>query len=109
MSDGLPPPTSAQIRAARAWLQMTQDEFVELTGIPKRTLARLELGENAPYGDTLGRVRDALTKLGVELVFENGRDIGIVVREGERTGTKPNRVKVRARERSEAKVQADRE
>lgn len=74
-----PMPTPEQIRAARAWLGLSQDAFVAATGIPKRTLARLELAGSVPYDDTLRRVRDALTELGVELLFEDDKAAGIRV------------------------------
>ena len=72
-----PMPTPEQVRAARAWLGLSQDDFVAATGIPKRTLARLELAGSVPYDDTLVRVRDALIGLGVELLFEGNVAVGI--------------------------------
>ena len=86
-----PMPTPEQVRAARAWLGLSQDDFVAATGIPKRTLARLELAESVPYDDTLRRVRDALTGLGVELLFDDGIAVGIriVSRQVRRPGRRP--------------------
>ena len=70
-------PTPEQVRAARAWLGLSQDDFVAASGIPKRTLARLELAGSVPYDDTLERVREALVGLGVELLFEGDVAVGI--------------------------------
>lgn len=72
-----PMPTPEQVRAARAWLGLSQDDFVAATGIPKRTLARLEMAGSVPYEGTLERIRMALAGLGVEPLFENGIAVGI--------------------------------
>lgn len=65
----------AQVRAGRALLGWSQDQLVERSGVPKRTLARLELGEGAAQRRTLAAIRAALEAAGVE--FTNGDAPGV--------------------------------
>lgn len=81
-----PLPSPEQVRAARAWLGLTQDELVAAAnarapgaGFSKRTLIRLEAGGTQTYDDTLARCRDVLEALGVEFLFDAGRASGIRV------------------------------
>ena len=92
-----PLPTSDQIRAARAWLRLTQGEFADATGVPKRTLARIEVDDCAPYAETLAGIAVALDGLGVSLLFEKGRAVGIKVR-APRPGRRPRRVMTKRQE-----------
>lgn len=79
-------PAPEHVRAARAWLGMTQDEFVTAANavapdarISKRTLIRVERGGTLPYDDTLVRFGNALHALGIEPVFEGSVPMGIRV------------------------------
>jgi hypothetical protein len=69
-----------QARAARALIGWTQDRLIEATGIPKRTLARFELGDGAPQRRTLVAIRTALEAAGVEFIPENGGGAGVRLR-----------------------------
>ena len=82
----LPAPSPEQLRAARAWLGLSQvqlvaaaDELLRGKGFSKRTLIRLEAGLGQVPGDTLSRCGDVLRMLGVEFLFEEGRPAGIRV------------------------------
>lgn len=66
---------AAQVRAGRALLGWSQDQLVEASGVPKRTLARLELGEGEPQRRTMNAIRAALEAVGVE--FTNGDAPGV--------------------------------
>lgn len=72
--------TPAQIRAARALLGWSQDQLVAESGVPKRTLVRLELAEGAPQKRTLAAIRAALEAAGVEFIPENGGGPGVRLR-----------------------------
>lgn len=70
----------AQVRAARALLGLKREELAEASGVPVRTVARLELGEGAPQRRTLEAIRTALEAAGVEFVPENGGGAGVRLR-----------------------------
>ncbi len=70
--------TPAQARAARALLGWSQDQLVAVSGVPKRTVARLELGDGDPQRRTLAAIRTALEQAGV--VFTNGDEPGVKLR-----------------------------
>ncbi|MGO4287337.1 helix-turn-helix transcriptional regulator [Bosea sp. TAB14] len=63
---------SSQIRAARAWLNLSQDQLAEVTGVAKRTIARIETETTVPHDRTLRDIQAALETRGVEFLFENG-------------------------------------
>ena len=67
--------SAAQVRAGRALLAWSQDQLVQASGVPKRTLARLELGEGEPQRRTMDAIRAALEAAGVE--FTNGDAPGV--------------------------------
>lgn len=70
----------AQIRAARALVGLTQDDLASVSGLPKRTIARIELAEVAPRQSTLSAIRTALEAAGVEFIAENGGGAGVRLR-----------------------------
>lgn len=67
----------AQCRAARALIAWSQDELAARSGVPKRTIARLELGETTPRAATIAALRAALEAAGVVFVAENGGGPGV--------------------------------
>jgi transcriptional regulator with XRE-family HTH domain len=69
-------------RAARALVGWSQDDLAAVSGVPKRTIARLELGEAAPQHRTSARLRFALERAGVEFIAENGGGPGVRLRKG---------------------------
>ena len=68
---------ASQVRAGRALLGWSQDHLVAASGVPKRTLARLELGEGDPQRRTMAAIYAALEAAGVEFIPENGGGIGV--------------------------------
>jgi transcriptional regulator with XRE-family HTH domain len=69
-----------QARAGRALIGWSQDRLVELSGVPKRTIARFELGDGSPQRRTLTAIRNALEAAGVEFIAENGGGPGVRLR-----------------------------
>ncbi len=69
-----------QIRAARALLGWSQEDLVAASGVPKRTVVRLELQEGAPQRRTVAAIRQALEAAGVEFIPENGGGAGVRLR-----------------------------
>ena len=68
----------AQLRAGRALLAWTQEHLASVSAVPKRTIARLELGKSAPQRRTTAALRAALEGAGVE--FMNGDAPGVRLR-----------------------------
>jgi transcriptional regulator with XRE-family HTH domain len=75
---GSPVITPAQLRAARAWLQWSQDELSAKSGISKRSIARYELGKTVAHSETLTVLQHALEAAGIrfEFVGMTGKGIG---------------------------------
>ena len=73
-----------QVRAGRALLGWSQDQLVEASGVPKRTVARLELGDGTPQMRTLAAIRTALEAAGVE--FTDGDAPGVRLRLARQSG-----------------------
>lgn len=69
----------AQIRAARALLNISQTELARLSGLSLPTIKRLELGA-AVRGNNLDAIRAALEKRGIEFIAENGGGAGVRLR-----------------------------
>lgn len=70
--------TASQVRAARALLAWSQRDLAARSGVPLRTLARIEAGEVAkPRGSTMRRISAALREGGVEFIAPNGGGPGV--------------------------------
>jgi transcriptional regulator with XRE-family HTH domain len=74
-----PPPTisSAQLRAARAWLNWSQEELAKEAGVSKGAVNRFEQGTSLPHPVTLERLRKALETAGIEFQFRKMIGTGI--------------------------------
>ena len=77
--------SAAQVRAARGLISWSQDQLASASGVPKRTIARLELAEGSPQRRTLAAIRAALEAAGVEFIAENGGGAGVRMRKPART------------------------
>lgn len=64
--------TSAQIRAARAFLGMDQRQLAEISGLSLPTIQRMEASNGRVRGnvDSLTKVVAALERAGIELIAE---------------------------------------
>ncbi|MCK1293018.1 helix-turn-helix transcriptional regulator [Bradyrhizobium sp. 30] len=74
--------TAQQVKAARAWLDLSQDDLAQKTGITRRAIQDFENGKRTPQPRTLRDFRHALEELGIEFLFIEERAIGICGREG---------------------------
>ncbi|TCH97632.1 XRE family transcriptional regulator [Roseococcus sp. SYP-B2431] len=72
--------TAAQLRAARALVNWSQEQLAQASEIPKRTIARMELGQGAPQRRTVSALRAALESAGVVFVPGNGDGPGVRLR-----------------------------
>jgi transcriptional regulator with XRE-family HTH domain len=66
-----------QIRAARAWIGLSQEELAGDAGITRRTLIRLENSEEPGSERTMEKLRVALEKRGIEFLFEGPQGVGV--------------------------------
>ena len=66
-----------QIRAARAWIGLSQEELADEAGIARRTLIRLENSEEPGSERTMEKLRVALEKRGIEFLFEGLQGVGV--------------------------------
>lgn len=71
--------TGAQLRAARALLQMDQKSLAELSKVSIATIKRLEptLGPIRAHSVTIEALQRALEAAGIEFIGENGGGVGV--------------------------------
>ena len=67
--------TGAQIKAARGLLNWTVRELGKKAGVHWNTVSAIELGKSGGRPETLGAIKKALEKAGVE--FTNGKRPGM--------------------------------
>lgn len=68
-------PIPAQIRAARALVDMTQSALAERVGLTPNALVAIEKGRSDPKTSTMISIKRALEEAGVE--FTNGDQPGV--------------------------------
>jgi transcriptional regulator with XRE-family HTH domain len=73
--------TSAQCRAARAWLNISQDDLAQLSKVAPRTIALFELDDRVLRDRTLEDIRRALENLGMDFTFDGPRASGLTASE----------------------------
>jgi transcriptional regulator with XRE-family HTH domain len=78
-----------QLRAARAWLGLSQTELAMISKVAPQTIKNFERGASEPYERTLRDVQKALEEMGIEFVFDGGEGVGIHIRRSEAKRT-PN-------------------
>lgn len=69
----------AQVRAARAWLNWTQDDLSAKSGVSQKSIARYELELSVPYAGTLAKLRQAFESEGISFQFDGMTPKGIRV------------------------------
>ena len=69
--------TSAQLKAARALLEIDQKMLSELSGVSLTTIRRMEASSGTVRGnvDTLVKVIEALNEQGVEIINEHAESL----------------------------------
>lgn len=60
--------TAAQVRAARAMIEMKQHELAEESGVTRSALAAFEAGESRSRSPTLQRIRSVLEMRGIVFI-----------------------------------------
>ena len=66
-----------QIRAARAWLGLSQETLAAEAGVARRTLIRIENSEEPGSDRTMEKLRLALERHGIEFLFEGLQGVGV--------------------------------
>jgi ribosome-binding protein aMBF1 (putative translation factor) len=66
-----------QLRAARAWLNLSQLDLATRAKVGHKTIADFERGATVPYDRTLRDIEATLEELGIEFQFEDGVGVGI--------------------------------
>jgi DNA-binding transcriptional regulator YiaG len=66
-----------QCRAARAWLDWTQQELARRAGVGLSTVRDFEKGERTPIPNNLAAIRRVIEESGIKLVVRDGRAAGI--------------------------------
>ena len=69
--------TGPQCRAARALLNLRQDDLAVASRVSKRTIANFEQEERQANAVTIHALRTALEAAGVEFIPENGGGAGV--------------------------------
>jgi transcriptional regulator with XRE-family HTH domain len=76
--------SSAQSRAARALLEMTQTELAQLAELGLSTVVDFERQRRLVSPEAIEAIRDALKRAGVEFIDENGGGPGVRLRKHQR-------------------------
>lgn len=63
--------TPEQSRAARGWLDWTQQQLAEAANVSLSTVLDFEKRRRSPISNNLVAMQQALEKAGVEMVFDN--------------------------------------
>jgi DNA-binding XRE family transcriptional regulator len=66
-----------QIRAARAWVGLSQEELADEAGVARRTVIRLENSDEPRSERIMEKLRSALEKRGIEFLFEGPQGVGL--------------------------------
>lgn len=72
--------TSAQIRAGRALVGLSQADIAKVTGKTDKTVRRAETDVALVAESTIAAIRAALESAGVEFIAENGGGPGVRLR-----------------------------
>jgi transcriptional regulator with XRE-family HTH domain len=66
-----------QIRAARAWIGLSQEELADEAGVARRTVIRLENSAEPRSERIMEKLSAALERHGIEFLFEGLHGVGI--------------------------------
>lgn len=71
--------TPEQCRAARGWLDWSQDDLAKLAHVSLSTVRDFEKGRRTPIANNLDALRRAIDAAGIELVVRHGKPVGIAI------------------------------
>jgi transcriptional regulator with XRE-family HTH domain len=71
--------TPAQSRAARGWLDWSQEHLAKQANVSLSTIRDFEKGRRTPIPNNLDAIQHALNGGGVRMVYRKGKPVGIAV------------------------------
>lgn len=71
--------TPEQSRAARGWLNWSQEDLAQRANVSLSTVRNFEKGRNVPIKNNLDAIRLSLEMAGIALVFRGDKPLGIQV------------------------------
>lgn len=71
--------TPEQSRAARGWLDWSQDDLARRANVSLSTVRDFEKGRRVPIANNLDALRRAILAAGVQLVERKGKPVGIAM------------------------------
>ena len=77
--------TPEQSRAARGWLDWSQEDLAKRANVSLSTVRDFEKGRRTPIANNLEALRRAIDAAGVQLVLRQGKPVGIAII-GDQTG-----------------------
>ena len=72
--------TPHQCKAARAMLDLSQDQLAKLSGVAVSTIIPFEQSQRKPHRSTVKKLQKALDTAGIEFIDENGGGAGVRLR-----------------------------
>ena len=69
--------TPEQCRAARGWLDLSQDDLARAAGVSLSTVRDFEKARRTPIQATLGAIASALVAQGIEFLSKDGSAWGV--------------------------------
>lgn len=70
-----------QCRAARGWLDWSQDDLAKEAKVSLSTVRDFEKGKRTPIANNLDALKRAIEAAGVQLVLRQGKPVGIAIME----------------------------
>ncbi|WP_081494371.1 helix-turn-helix domain-containing protein [Bradyrhizobium genomosp. III] len=89
-----------QCRAARAWLNWSQEELAAKANVSSSTLRDFEARRRIPIANNRAAIQGVLEEAGIEFLFMEGEPLGLCWRSTR--AKKPNNVEVTKRRRVRA-------
>jgi transcriptional regulator with XRE-family HTH domain len=71
--------TPEQSRAARGWLDWSQEDLAKRANVSLSTVRDFEKGKRTPIANNLDAIRRAIDGAGIQLVVRQGRPAGIAI------------------------------
>ncbi|MDE2334684.1 MAG: helix-turn-helix transcriptional regulator [Rhodospirillales bacterium] len=79
-----------QCRAARGWLDWSQEDLAVRAKVALSTVRDFEKGRRTPIANNLDALRRAINAAGIQMLEVDGKPVGIAVMETEPTGKNEN-------------------
>jgi DNA-binding XRE family transcriptional regulator len=73
-----------QLRAARSWLGLSQEELADAANVSRRTVIRMENSDEPLSDRIMEKLKTALERKGIEFLFEGSEGVGLRYRGGKK-------------------------